>query len=145
MPVFTGLAIVMALAATGAFVARLLKQPLLLGYAIVGGLLSLSGFAAQPQIKELLQFSGQIGVTLLLFLVGLELPVTDLKHVGKNVIIAGVGQVVITMLLGLGVSYLLGWDIVSGSFIGLGLAFSSTIVVIKILTEKKTSQVCMAS
>ncbi|MEK7504601.1 MAG: cation:proton antiporter family protein [Patescibacteria group bacterium] len=137
MPVFTGLAIVMALAATGAFVARLLKQPLLLGYAIVGGLLSLSGFAAQPQIKELLQFSGQIGVTLLLFLVGLELPVTDLKHVGKNVIIAGVGQVVITMLLGLGVSYLLGWDIVSGSFIGLGLAFSSTIVVIKILTEKK--------
>ena len=83
MPVFTGLAIVMALAATGAFVARLLKQPLLLGYAIVGGLLSLSGFAAQPQIKELLQFSGQIGVTLLLFLVGLELPVTDLKHVGK--------------------------------------------------------------
>ncbi len=137
MPVFTGLAIVMALAAAAAIAARILKQPLLLGYAIVGGLLSISGFANDPQIKELLHFCGQIGVTLLLFLVGLELPITDLKHVGKNVILAGVGQVVITMILGMGLSYLLGWDIVSGSFIGLGLAFSSTIVVIKILTEKK--------
>lgn len=137
MPVFTGLAIVMALAAVGAIVARLLKQPLLLGYAIVGGLLSVSGFASSLQIKELLAFCGQIGVTLLLFLVGLELPITDLKHVGKNVILAGVGQVIITMILGMGLAYLLGWDIVSGSFIGLGLAFSSTIVVIKILTEKK--------
>lgn len=137
MPVFTGLAIVMVLAAVGAILARLLRQPLLLGYAIVGGLLSVSGFASNPQIKELLQFCGQIGVTLLLFLVGLELPITDLKHVGKNVILAGVSQVLLTMLLGMTVSYFLGWDLVSGSFIGLGLAFSSTIVVIKILTEKK--------
>lgn len=137
MPVFTGLALVMSMAAIGAIVARLLKQPPLLGYAIVGGLLSLSGFADNPQIKELLAFCGQIGVTLLLFLVGLELPLTDLKHVGKNIILAGVTQVLLTMLVGMGAAYLLGWDLVSGSFIGMGLAFSSTIVVVKILTEKK--------
>ena len=78
MPVFVGLAIIMAFAAAGGIVARILRQPLLLGYAVVGAILAVTGIARDPQIKQLLDFSGQMGVTLLLFLVGMELPISEL-------------------------------------------------------------------
>lgn len=136
MPVFVGLAIIMAFAAAGGIVARVLRQPLLLGYAMVGAILAVTGIARDPQIKQLLDFSGQMGVTLLLFLVGLELPISELKNVGRPALITGIIQIILTFALGLGAARLLGIDTITSSFIALGLAFSSTIVVIKFLTER---------
>ncbi len=136
MPVFVGLAIIMAFAAAGGIVARILRQPLLLGYAVVGAILAVTGIARDPQIKQLLDFSGQMGVTLLLFLVGMELPISELKNVGKHALITGTIQILLTFVLGLVAIYLLGINTITGSFVALGLAFSSTVVVIKFLTER---------
>ena len=136
MPVFVGLAIIMAFAAAGGIVARVLRQPLLLGYAVVGAILAFTGIARDPQIKQLLDFSGQMGVTLLLFLVGLELPISELKNVGKHSLITGTIQILLTFIFGLIAINLLGINTITGSFVALGLAFSSTVVVIKFLTER---------
>lgn len=129
MSIFEGLAILAAAAALGGAIARILRQPLLLGYILSGILLSFFGYTKLANVHELLEFSGQLGVTLLLFLVGLELPLSELRQVGKTAFISGLAQVGITFALG---------TYISGSpYIGLGLALSSTIVVVKLLTEKK--------
>lgn len=129
MSIFLGLALVMVTAAVGGVIAKMLRQPLILGYAVVGSLLSAFGFTNFPEIHNILDSFGQLGVTLLLFLVGLELPLSQLRQVGKTALIVGVSQVLLVFILG---------TLISGSpYIGLGLAFSSTIVVVKILTEKK--------
>ncbi len=129
MSIFEGLAILAAAAAIGGVIARVFRQPLLLGYAISGIILSALGFTRLANIHELLGFSGQLGVTLLLFLVGLELPISELKQVGKTAMFSGIAQVLITFALGTWIS--------GSAYLGLGLAFSSTIVVVKLLTERR--------
>ncbi|MBI5358505.1 cation:proton antiporter [Candidatus Amesbacteria bacterium] len=129
MSIFEGLAVLATAAAIGGVIARLFKQPLLLGYAISGIILSALGFTRLANVHELLGFSGQLGVTLLLFLVGLELPISELKQVGKTAMFSGIAQVLFTFGLGTWIS--------GSAYIGLGLAFSSTIVVVKLLTERK--------
>ncbi|MDP1743403.1 MAG: cation:proton antiporter, partial [Candidatus Amesbacteria bacterium] len=129
MSIFEGLAVLAAAAAIGGAIARIFRQPLLLGYAISGIILSALGFTGLANVHELLGFSGQLGVTLLLFLVGLELPISELKQVGRTAMFSGIAQVLFTFGLGTWIS--------GSAYIGLGLAFSSTIVVVKLLTEKK--------
>ena len=78
---FGGMAAILVLAALGGVAAKLLKQPVMLGYLVVGLGISVvwSGITGHPQsIKAMVDLMGQVGVTLLLFLVGLELPIAEL-------------------------------------------------------------------
>ena len=75
------LAGVMGLAAVAGVVAKLLRQPVILGYIAAGMVL-----AAVGRNLEVVSAMGQVGVTLLLFLVGLELPLADLKKPATSVI-----------------------------------------------------------
>lgn len=133
---FFVLAAVLAIAAVAGAIARWAKQPPLLGYIAAGVIFSFTGAGKTPEIKLFLDGMGQVGITLLLFLAGLELPISELKKTGKISLILGLSQVSITSCLGFGIARLLGFDPVSAIYLGIGLAFGSTILVVKLLSEK---------
>jgi Kef-type K+ transport system membrane component KefB len=84
-----------------------------------------------------MQSLASIGVTLLLFMIGLELKLTELKSVGKPALIAGGAQVLLVSSAAFLLSRFLGFSTPASFYIALGLSFSSTIVVIKLLSDKK--------
>ncbi|HCN76418.1 MAG TPA: portal protein, partial [Verrucomicrobiales bacterium] len=70
------------------------------------------------------------------FLVGLELSFDKIRDVGKVAVVAGIGQVVFTAAGGLILCWLLGFPLMEAVFLSVGLTFSSTVVVVKLLDEK---------
>jgi Kef-type K+ transport system membrane component KefB/voltage-gated potassium channel Kch len=131
---FAQIALLLVVAAIAGIFARLLKQPLLLGYLFAGFVLSYLGLVSHSATFSGL---GQIGVTLLLFLLGLEMNLGDLPSIGKVALITGLGQIVATVSLGFLLSLGLGLPILPAAYISVALTFSSTIVIIKLLSEKK--------
>lgn len=134
-PVVLGLTVVMVLAAVGGVVARSLRQPAILGYILAGIALSLLG-----RNVDLVTAMGQLGVTFLLFLVGLELPIAQLKKMGRTAVITGLGQIVFTSITGYFIARWLGFGAVTGIYLGIALTFGSTVMVVKLLSEKRDLQ-----
>lgn len=140
MDAFSGMALVLGLAAIGGVVAKLLRQPLLLGYVIVGVGVKLFSGQLGHDLETILELSGQLGVTFLLFTVGLDLPISELKRVGRVAMATGIGQIVFTSLAGYAIIKAFGYSDLAAIYIAIALAFSSTIIIIKLLTEKKDLQ-----
>ena len=85
---------------------------------------------------EAISTVSEMGIVLLMFLVGLELSLDRIRQVGKVALAAGIGQVVFTAAGGLGLCRLLGFDWMESIFISTALTFSSTVVVVKLLDQK---------
>ena len=134
--IFVELALGMVLAVIAGSVARFFRQPLILAYIATGILVSLLGVFRLGE-KEVLPLLASFGVVFLLFLVGLELRITDIKTVGKTAAIVGLGQLILTFVAGFVLVKILGFTNIQSVYIGLALTFSSTIIVIKLLSEKK--------
>ena len=131
-----GLAVVIALAAVLGAIAHLLRQPSILAYIATGAVIAQFGFLHLAEGEMFKTFS-ELGIMFLLFLVGLEINYSSLRLVGKVSIIVGIGQIVFTSAGGLGLALLLGFDLVSALYIAVALTFSSTIIVVKLLSDKK--------
>ncbi|MCL4387175.1 cation:proton antiporter, partial [Patescibacteria group bacterium] len=134
--VFLETGIIITLAAILGAGVRFFRQPLILAYITTGliiGPLSLMGVKNQ----DALNFLSELGITFLLFLVGLELSLKELKTVGKIALAAGLGQIVFTSLVGFILTSLLGFNMVSSIYVSVALTFSSTIIVVKLLAEKR--------
>jgi Kef-type K+ transport system membrane component KefB/voltage-gated potassium channel Kch len=136
MEVFIELSIIIGITVLIAGLMRLLKQPLIIGYIIAGIIVSPS-FLGIVQSTETLKIFSQIGVALLLFIIGLSLSPKVIKEVGKVSLITGLGQILFTSLFGFLISRLLGFTVTVSLYIGLALAFSSTIIIMKLLSDKK--------
>jgi Kef-type K+ transport system membrane component KefB len=136
---FVELTVVLVLAGGCALLVSFLKQPSIMAYILAGLILGPFGYWRLHQ-GETLHALSQIGITLLLFMVGMELDVTQLKKIGRRALLAGVGQVLITTLIGFLVSLALHFSVLTALYIGLALTFSSTIIVVKLLTEKRDLQ-----
>ena len=122
-----------------AYVLHFLKQPSIIAYIITG--LLIGPFALYKlHHGEIMHSLSEIGITLLLFMVGLDLDFTQLKRLGKSALIAGLGQIIFTCGIGFGIVHLLGFSTLSALYISLALTFSSTIIVVKLLSEKKDMQ-----
>src|SRR3989344_7735254 len=134
--IFTQLAIILGLASILGYVTLRFKLPLLIAY-LIGGLLIALTAAFDVHSSEVLHFLPDIGIAFVLFLVGMELDLRELKLVGKPVLVAGFMQVLITAIAGSTVAKLLGFDDIESIYLGIGLSFSSTILVIKLLLDKK--------
>lgn len=129
---------IIAISAIAAVIARLIKQPPLIAYLIAGVLcgplfLNIIDISA----SDTMQTFAHIGVAFLLFIVGLNLDIRVLKEVGKVSFIVGFTQIIFTILLGYFVAIILGLSNIIGIYLGLVLAFSSTIVVVKMFSDKK--------
>jgi Kef-type K+ transport system membrane component KefB len=124
--------LVAALVALGA---RAIRVPTIVAYIIAGLLIGpATGYLVVTHPVEVIS---EVGIALLLFLVGLELSLDKIRDVGKVAVLAGIGQVVFTAAGGLGIALLLGFTLVESAFISVALTFSSTVVVVKLLDEKK--------
>ena len=115
---------------------RLFKQPLIIGY-IISGILIGPLFLNFALSGETLSTFSQIGVAFLLFIVGLHLNPKVVKEVGKISVITGVGQVIFTSLIGYFICLLLGFSNITSIYIAIALTFSSTIIIMKLLSDKE--------
>lgn len=136
---FLELSVVLSLAGIISFAMHALKQPSIIGYIFAGLIVGPLGIWHLGQDDALHSLS-KIGIALLLFLVGLELDIGELKKLGKNALLIGVLQILITTLVGIALAGLLGFGVVAAAYIGIALTLSSTIIVIKLLSEKRDLQ-----
>ncbi|MFA5745936.1 MAG: cation:proton antiporter [archaeon] len=114
---------------------RLLKQPLIIGYILTGIVVSPYVLNIIKDTSSITVFS-HIGVSLLLFMVGINLNPKVLKEVGKVSLFTGIGQIVFTTGIGYLICLLIGFNWVTSLYVSLALAFSSTIIIMKLLTDK---------
>jgi Kef-type K+ transport system membrane component KefB len=133
---FLDLTVIICLAAALSFIFRLLKQPEILAYILTGIIIGAFHFF-QSSNQDILQTMSQIGVTLLLFMVGLEIKVSELFSLGKSLLIAAVGQIGLTILGGFAITTFFGFDLLTSFYVAMALTFSSTIIVVKILSDKR--------
>ncbi|MBI3103413.1 cation:proton antiporter [Candidatus Daviesbacteria bacterium] len=133
--IFIQLAIILGLSSLLGFFVVKFKLPLLIAY-LVGGLLIATTAIFDPRASDVLHFLPEIGIAFVLFLVGMELDLREIKSLGKPIILAGTLQIIITTIAGSTFAQLWGFSLAESWYLGVGLAFSSTILVIKLLIEK---------
>lgn len=134
--IFVELTIILCLAAVLSVIFKLLKQPSILAYILTGIIVGPFG---QLQLKsnDSIQVMGEFGITLLLFMMGLEIKIKEFHSIGKIALIIGILQVFITQGLTYLISLTLGFPPTSAFYISIALTFSSTIIVVKLLSDKK--------
>ncbi|MCD8484089.1 cation:proton antiporter [Candidatus Woesebacteria bacterium] len=133
---FSEIALLLAVTVAISLVAFFIRQPLVIAYIV-------AGFLVGPEVLGWLQSSheleifSQAGVVFLLFSVGLHLNPVILKEVGMVSFLTGIGQIVFTTLLGFGLASLLGFDPVASFVIAIALTFSSTIIILKLISDRQ--------
>lgn len=133
--VFVELSVIIIIAVAVGWVMRLLKQPLVIGYILTGIIVS-PNFLNIVKSTEAIATFAHIGIALLLFVVGLNLNPRIIKDVGKVSLITGVGQVIFTFVIGFFIGRLLGFSTIVSMYIAIALTFSSTIIIMKLLSDK---------
>jgi Kef-type K+ transport system membrane component KefB/Trk K+ transport system NAD-binding subunit len=136
MEIFIELSILLTITVLISVLMRLLKQPLIIGYILAGILVS-PYFLNIVQSTQTIKVFSQIGVTFLLFIVGMSLSPKVIKEVGKVSLITGIGQIIFTSLFGFLIAILLGFSTIVSLYIAIALTFSSTIIIMKLLSDKK--------
>ena len=126
------------LTAAGAlgFVANWLKQPLIVAFIAVGVLVGPAGLK-WVTIGSEIDLLAKTGIALLLFTVGLKLDLQVIRTMGPVSLATGLGQVIFTSVIGFAICLALGLAPVTALYIAVALTFSSTIIIVKLLSDKK--------
>ena len=135
-PIFLEITVIICLAAVLTVIFRFLKQPNILAYILTGVIIGPLGFLS-IQNHDFIQTLAELGITFLLFMLGLEIKLKDLSSVGKVAIIISFSQIFFSFLFGYILSLLFGFSIISAFYIGICLSFSSTVIVVKLISDKK--------
>lgn len=133
---FKEIASVLGIASLLGFVGQKFRQPLVIMFlatGIVAGPSALGLIQSHAQIELL----AQIGIALLLFIVGLKLDLKLIRTTGPVALATGVGQIVFTSLIGFAIAMLLGMSVINAAYLAVALTFSSTIIIVKLLSDKK--------
>jgi len=128
------LAVVFAVIVSGFM--RVLKQPLIVGYIFTGIIVG-PYFFNLFSTNEIFETLSQLGIAFLLFMVGMHLNPRAIKEVGKVSLVTGIGQIIFTSIIGFLISLALGFSILVSVYISIALTFSSTIIITKLLYDKK--------
>lgn len=134
--IFVEISMLVVFATIVSMVMRALRQPLIIGHIFTGILIGPSLLNLIDN-RSTIDILGKFGIALLLFIVGLGLNPKVIKELGKVALITGIGQVLFTTLIGLGIVRAMGYEGAGAIYIAVGLAFSSTIVILKLLSDKK--------
>ena len=141
MEIFAELSIIIVIAAVVAGFMRVLRQPLIVGHILTG--LIVGPFVLNLiHSTETIALLGNIGVAILLFTVGIHLSPDILRKFGRVSVITGVGQVLFTTIAGYVICILLGYSPLESFYIGVALAFSSTIIIMKLISDKEIWRYC---
>jgi Kef-type K+ transport system membrane component KefB len=133
---FSKIALILLVAAVVGFLANLLRQPLIVAYILVGILLG-PAFLGLVSAGEEIELLAKFGIAILLFLVGLKLDISLIRSTGLVALTTGVAQVFITMGIGFLIVLAWGFEWIPALYVALALAFSSTIIIIKVLSDKR--------
>lgn len=134
--IFTELSLVILVTVGVSIIMKAIRQPLILGY-ILAGLLVGPSFFNIIHSTEIFEAFSAIGIALLLFIIGLGMHVAEFKRLGKPVFIAATTVLLTVGTLGFTVGSLMGFTKTEGIITALALFFSSTIIIVKILSDKK--------
>ena len=137
--VFHQIALVLALCALVGLVAARLRQPLIVGFIAAGILAGPEGLGLVAETAEI-ELLASIGISLLLFVVGLKLDVGLIRTVGPVALATGLGQVAFTSAVGFGIALALGLSTVPALYVAVALTFSSTIIIVKLLSDKRETE-----
>jgi Kef-type K+ transport system membrane component KefB len=133
---FTTFAAILTVAALGGLLANRLRQPVLVAFIAIGigvGPVGL-GWTDDTEGLELL---AELGIAVLLFLVGLKLDLHLIRTTGRVALATGLGQVLFTSVIGFGLALGLGMDPTTALYVAVALTFSSTIIIVKLLSDKR--------
>ncbi|MDA8795882.1 cation:proton antiporter [Aquiluna sp.] len=133
---FVSVALILALAVAGGAIAKLLRQPVVVSFIVVGILAGPTAFNLVEGAEEIRLFA-KFGIAILLFLVGLKLDFHMIRSTGKVALIAGLSQVAFTAAVGFGLAVLFGFEATTALYIAVALTFSSTIIIIKLIGDKR--------
>ena len=116
--------------------AHRLRLPLIAGYLMAGVVLGpfTPGFVADLSIASQLS---EVGVILLMFGVGLHFSVSDLMAVRGIALAGALAQIAVAVVAGMGLGWALGWGAAAGAILGLSLSVASTVVLLRVLTERQ--------
>jgi len=134
--VFAGLSLIIVVGAAVALLMRLIGQPLIIGHILTGIIVGPAVFHIAKSPDTLALFS-DLGIALLLFIIGLGLNPRVIKEVGRTASIVGGSQVAVITILGYFVSKGFGLNNRASLFLGFSLAISSTIIILKLISDKK--------
>jgi len=131
--IFYDIGIITILATAFAYLARKLRQPLIPAYILSGFLLLKAGLITDVVTVRTLS---EIGIAFMLFTVGLEFELRKLRKIGKIFVVGGSLQIVITTIIAFIVMMLLNFNTLISFYLALVVAFSSTMVVVKLLSDR---------
>lgn len=134
--VFLQLSLVLAVAAGVSLVMRLLRQPLIMGYIISGVLVGPSALHLVTNQEAFESFS-EIGIALLLFIVGLGLNIAVVRSTGKPVMVTFATVTAVVGTISFAAALLLGFAPYEAVLTAVAMLFSSTIIVVKALSDKR--------
>ncbi|HXY18263.1 MAG TPA: cation:proton antiporter [Candidatus Nitrosopolaris sp.] len=134
--VFSGLSLIIVVAALMALVMRLINQPLIIGHILTGIIVGPAVLHIAKAPGTLALFS-DLGIALLLFIIGLGLNPRVIKEVGRTASIVGGSQVLVITVLGFLAAKFFGLGNNASMFVGFSLAISSTIIILKLISDKK--------
>ena len=134
--IFYEIALLVLLAAAVGFVGLLLKQPLVVAFIAVGVLAGPDALGLVSSV-EFIETLSQISIAVLLFLVGLKLDVSLVRNLGTVALATGIGQILFTSLFGFIICLMLGFSPLVSLYIAIALTFSSTIIIVKLLSDKQ--------
>ncbi len=134
--VFYEIAALLVLAAAVGLAGVMLRQPLIVSFIAVGILAGPSALGI-VQSEEYINLLAELGISVLLFLVGLKLDIKLVRTLGSVALMTGLGQVLFTSVIGFGIAVALGLDTISSLYVAVALTFSSTIIIVKLLSDKR--------
>lgn len=135
-PPFNEFALLLAATVGIGLLAARFRQPLILVYIIVG-IVTGPMLLGWVTMKDPLELLAQIGVAVLLFTVGLKLDLHLVRRLGPVALATGLGQLLFTILFGYLLSVALGMNHLKALYVAIALTFSSTIIIIKLLSDKR--------
>ncbi len=134
--VFSEFALLLLMSATAGAFFLWLRQPVLIAYIVIGivaGPAVLGVVTAHDQIDLL----AQVGVAVLLFVVGLKLDLQHIRHIGPVALATGLGQLAFTIVIGFLIILAMGKGWMEALYVAVALTFSSTIIIVKLLSDKR--------
>jgi len=135
--IFIELAVILLIAFIASYIINAFKQPIIIGYIIAGMIISpfILDLGAST---EIINTFSEFGIAFLLFMVGLHLNPKVIKEIGASSLFVGLAQMILTFGAGFFVALkLFDYSILTSAYIGVALAFSSTIIIMKLISDKK--------
>lgn len=134
--IFLQFGLVLGLGAMLGYLAHLARLPLIVAYLLVGVLVAIFGNFDLASSETFIVFS-EIGIAFVLFFIGMEMNIGEIRALGKPILFGALGQIFLSLFFGFLIASFLGFPQIESMLLGVALSFSSTVVVVKLLLEKK--------